>query len=98
MLSIAAVSGTQQNLKLFLSLDLHFTQNQTAQVLSLVLAFSIAGRLLLGWLADRFAKKYVMVLIYLLVAGAIPLLFAGQSEAASMRSLWFSGSGWAETT
>ncbi|PYX62837.1 MAG: MFS transporter, partial [Acidobacteria bacterium] len=81
MLSIAAVSGTQQNLKLFLSLDLHFTQNQAAQVLSLVLAFSIAGRLLMGWLADRFAKKYVMVLIYLLVAGAIPLLFAGKSEA-----------------
>jgi len=82
MLSIAAVSGTQQNLKLFLSLDLHFTQNQAAQVLSLVLAFSIAGRLLMGWLADRFAKKHVMVLIYLLVAGAIPLLFAGKSEAA----------------
>ena len=28
MLSIAAVSGTQQNLKLFLSLDLHFTQDR----------------------------------------------------------------------
>lgn len=82
MLSIAAVSGTQQNLKLFLSLDLHFTQGEAARVLSLVLAFSIAGRLLMGWLADRFAKKYVMLLIYLLVAGAIPLLFAGRSPAA----------------
>jgi MFS family permease len=82
MLSIAAVSGTQQNLKLFLSLDLHFTQGEAARVLSMVLAFSMAGRLLMGWLADRFAKKYVMVLIYLLVAGAIPLLFAGRSQAA----------------
>jgi MFS family permease len=82
MLSIAAVSGTQQNLKLFLSLDLHFTQGAAARVLSLVLAFSIAGRLLMGWLADRFAKKYVMLLIYLLVAGAIPLLFVGRSPAA----------------
>lgn len=82
MLSIAAVSGTQQNLKLFLSLDLHFAQSQAARVLSLVLAFSIAGRLLMGWLADRFGKKSVMVLIYLLVAGAIPLLFAGRSQAA----------------
>ncbi|HEX4543013.1 MAG TPA: MFS transporter [Candidatus Acidoferrum sp.] len=82
MLSIAAVSGTQQNLKLFLSLDLHFTQNETARVLSLVLTFSIAGRLLMGWLADRFAKKYVMLLIYLLVAAAIPILFIGQSHAA----------------
>ena len=80
MLSIAAVSGTQQNLKLFLSLDLHFTQSQSARILSLVLAFSIAGRLLMGWLADRFSKKYVMLLIYLLVATAIPLLFVGHSQ------------------
>ena len=57
MCSIAAVSGTQQNLKLFLSLDRHYTQSDAARVLSLVLAFSIAGRLLMGWLADRFSKK-----------------------------------------
>src|SRR5207237_9264879 len=82
MFSIAAVSGTQQNLKLFLSLDLHFAQSQAERILSLVLAFSIVGRLLMGWLADRFSKKYVMVLIYLLVAAAIPLLFAGRSPGA----------------
>lgn len=75
MCSIAAVSGTQQNLKLFLSLDRHFTQSDAAGVLSLVLGFSIAGRLLMGWLADRFPKKYVMLLTYLLVAAGIPLLF-----------------------
>jgi len=75
MCSIAAVSGTQQNLKLFLSLDRHFTQRDAAGVLSLVLAFSIAGRLIMGWLADRFPKKYVMLLTYLLVAAGIPLLF-----------------------
>ena len=33
MFSIAAVSGTQQNLKLFLSLDLHFTQSQATKYL-----------------------------------------------------------------
>jgi len=82
MFSIAAVSGAQQNLKLFLSLDLHFRQSQAARILSLVLAFSIVGRLLMGWLADRFPKKYVMLLIYLLVAAAIPLLFAGRSILA----------------
>jgi MFS family permease len=75
MCSIAAVSGTQQNLKLFLSLDRHFTQTDAAGLLSLVLAFSIAGRLLMGWLADRFSKKYVLLLTYLLVATGIPLLF-----------------------
>src|SRR5260370_24280586 len=29
----------------------------------------------MGWLAERFPKKYVMLLIYLLIACAIPLLF-----------------------
>jgi MFS family permease len=82
MCSIAAVSGTQQNLKLFLSLDQNFSQADAAQILSLVLTFSIVGRLLMGWLADRFPKKYVMLLIYSLVAGAIPLLFLAESKAA----------------
>jgi len=86
MCSIAAVSGTQQNLKLYLSLDRHFTQSDAAGVLSLVLGFSIAGRLLMGWLADRFSKKYVMLLTYLFVAGGIPLLFLGSSRAL----LWLS--------
>jgi MFS family permease len=83
MCSIAAVSGTQQSLKLFLSLDRHYTQSQAAQVLSLVLGFSIAGRLLMGWLADRFDKKYVMVLIYLIVAAAIPLIFLAHRPATN---------------
>jgi MFS family permease len=79
MCSIAAVSGTQQNLKLLLSLDRHYSQSEAARVLSLVLSCSIAGRLLMGWLADRFSKKYVMLLTYLLVAAGIPLLFLGQT-------------------
>jgi MFS family permease len=80
MCSIAAVSGTQQNLKLYLSLDRHFTQRDAAGILSLVLGFSIAGRLLMGWLADHFSKKYVMLLTYLFVAGGIPLLFFAGSR------------------
>jgi MFS family permease len=79
MCSIAAVSGTQQNLKLFLTFDVHYGQEQAARILSLVLASSVVGRLLMGWLADKFAKKHVMVLIYLIVAGAIPFLFVSGS-------------------
>ena len=75
MCSIGAVGGANQHLKLFLNLDLHFTDQQSANVASLVLMFSLAGRLLMGWLADRLAKKYVMLLIYLLVAVGISLLF-----------------------
>jgi sugar phosphate permease len=80
MCSIGAVSGTSQNLKLFLSIDLHYTQQQSANVLSIVLGSSIVGRLFMGWLADRIQKKYVMMLIYALVAVSIPLLFAAESN------------------
>ncbi len=79
--SIAAVGGTNQHLKLFLSLDRGYTQADAAQIISLVLGVSIAGRLFIGWLADRAPIKYVMLLIYLLVAGSVPLLLAGGSRA-----------------
>src|SRR5437762_1267917 len=82
MCSIAAVGGTNQHLKLFLSLDHGYSQAAAAHVASLVLVASLAGRLGMGWLADRFAKKYVMLLIYLLVASAIPLLFLTETRAA----------------
>ena len=79
MCSIGAVSGMSQNLKLFLSLDLKYTQAMAANIISLVLGASILGRLLMGWLADRFQKKYVMILIYSLVTTAILLLYASNA-------------------
>jgi MFS family permease len=86
MCSIGAVGGTFQNLKLFMtgdvfrSLTSQEAQSTAAYVLSLVLISSLVGRLLMGWLADRFAKKYVMLLIYLIVACSIPLLFLASSQ------------------
>jgi MFS family permease len=82
MCSIGAVGGTNQHLKLFLSLDQQYAQTQAARVASLVLAFSLVGRLLMGWLADRYTKKYVMLLIYVLVAASIPLLFFASTPGA----------------
>lgn len=82
MCSIAAVGGTNQHLKLFLSLDLKYSQNAAASIASTVLACSIAGRLIMGWLADRVPRKHVMLLIYALVAGSIPLLFAAGSPGS----------------
>lgn len=73
MCSIGAVGGTHQHLKLYLR-DLDFSQVQAAQVMSLVLFSSLAGRVLMGFLADLINRKYVMILIYLIVATAIPLL------------------------
>jgi sugar phosphate permease len=75
MCSIGAVAGISQNLKLFFSLDLKYSQGEAANVISLVLAASIIGRLLMGCLSDRYHKKYVMILIYSLVSTSILLLF-----------------------
>jgi sugar phosphate permease len=76
MCSIAAVGGTNQHLKLLLSLDRGYSQGDAAWIISLVLSWSIAGRLLMGWLADRIQRKHVMLLIYLLIVTAIPMLLA----------------------
>ena len=82
MCSIGAVGGTNQHLKLFLSRDHHYAEKEAAAIASLVLGVSIGGRLLMGWLADYVPKKYVMMLIYLLIAGAIPVLFFVETPRA----------------
>ena len=40
-----------------------------------MLVCSLIGRVLMGWLADRWPRKHVMLLIYAIVAASIPLLF-----------------------
>jgi sugar phosphate permease len=75
MCAIAAVSGTIQNLKLFFTLDLKYAQAHSANIISLVLLSSIFGRLLVGWMADRYPKKFVMILLSVIVACAILLLY-----------------------
>lgn len=73
MSCMGAVGGISQHIKYYLN-DLHFTQSEAAHVMSLVLLFSLGGRVLMGWLSDLIHRKYVMILIYLLVAVSIPLL------------------------
>jgi MFS family permease len=73
MCSIGAVGGIGQHLKLYLR-DINYSQADAANVMSFVLLSSLAGRLLMGWLADLIRRKYVMMLIYIIVASAIPLL------------------------
>jgi len=73
MCAIGVVGGVNQHLKLYLR-DFNFEQEQASHIISLVLFASLFGRVLMGWLADLFSRKYVMILIYLTVASAIPLL------------------------
>lgn len=88
MASIGAVGGTMQNLKLYLSLDRGQAQADIAAALSLVLVASIGGRLFMGWLADRWPKKQVMLLIYAIVAVSIPLM-AFAPTPGSLRAFGF---------
>ena len=90
MCSIGAVGGTIQNLKLYLGLDRGLAQGEIATVLSLILSGSIAGRLLMGWLADRWPKKRVMLLVYTIVAVSIPLMvFAPSPELLRVFAVLF---------
>jgi MFS family permease len=82
MASIGAVGGTIQNMGLYLKLDREMAQGQVAQVFSLILAGSIVGRILMGWLADRWPRKRVMLLVYLIVAGSIPLIALAPTATA----------------
>ena len=54
-----------------------------------MLVGSIAGRLLMGWLADRWPKKHVMLLIYPIVAATIPLLLFAPRRRAHVAALLF---------
>jgi sugar phosphate permease len=74
MCAIGVVGGMGQHLKLYLR-DLNFTQAQAAHVMSIVLLSSLVGRVMMGWLSDLISRKYVMILIYMIVASAIMLLF-----------------------
>ena len=90
MCSIAAVGGANQHLKLYLSIDHGYSQARRRGRRSLTLAASLVGRLGMGWLADRWPKKYVMLLIYSLVAAAIPILFyAGTPGAVTLFAIVF---------
>jgi sugar phosphate permease len=74
MCAIGVVGGMGQHLKLYLR-DLEFTQGQAANIMSIVLLSSLIGRVAMGWLSDLINRKYVMILIYVIVATAILLLF-----------------------
>ena len=82
VMSIGAIGGVMQNLALYIAdivpkTDIEITKTK---IMSLTLFSSIAGRVTMGWLADRFTKKYVMLVTYLIVACAIPLLILARGN------------------
>lgn len=76
--SIGSIGAINFHMK-FIFQDQGFTSqsllNQTfSNALFAIMLSSIAGRAIMGLLADHFPKKYVMLATYALVAGTIPLL------------------------
>lgn len=76
--SIGAIGSINQHMK-FIFKEQGFTEQSALNALSsdatlYILWSSIAGRLVMGYLADKFSKKLVMMATYFLVAGTIPLL------------------------
>ena len=76
--SIGSIGAVNFHMK-FVFLDEGFTKGgqvdgawRTASIL--ILWSSIAGRLSIGFLADKFSKKWVMFATYFIVAATIPLL------------------------
>ncbi len=76
--SIGSIGAVNFHMK-FVFLDQGFTKGpevdgawRTASIL--ILWSSIAGRLSIGYFADRFSKKWVMFATYFIVAATIPLL------------------------
>jgi MFS family permease len=80
-LTIGAIGTVIQQFVLFLR-DVGYTTGQATHVFSGLLFAGLAGRVAVGYFADRYRKKNVMALFYLLLAVAIPLLFLAHQPAA----------------
>lgn len=88
-LVIGAINAIIQHFIFFLS-DQGYSKSEAARLLSVLLASSLAGRVLVGYIVDRFQKKNTMAFFYLVIGGAIPILFlAHQPMAAWSFSLIF---------
>jgi cyanate permease len=72
--STAAIGSISQHLKLMFQ-DAGLSAAMVADTTFWLLISSLAGRVTMGWLADRCSKKLVMLAAYLLVAAPLPLLF-----------------------
>lgn len=81
-LVLGAINAVVQHLILFLR-DQGYSAAAASRFLSALLVSSLGGRVLVGYLADRFNKKNTMALFYLLLGGAIPLLYVAHHPIAA---------------
>jgi MFS family permease len=80
-LTVGAIGAVTQHFVLFLK-DQGYSLSWASRASSGMLVSSLAGRIVVGYVADRFSKKNVMALFYLLLALAIPILFLAHRPGA----------------
>ena len=82
-LVIGAINAVIQHFILSMK-DAGYSTFAAARFLSILLAMSLGGRVLVGYIADRYKKKNTMALFYLLLGAAIPLMcFAHEPVAVT---------------
>lgn len=81
-LVIGAINAIIQHFIFFLA-DQGYTKSEASRLLSALLASSLGGRVLIGYIVDRFQKKNTMALFYLVIGGAIPILFLAHQPTAA---------------
>lgn len=80
-LVIGAINSVIQHFTLSMK-DQGYTGDHASRYLSILLAASLASRIIVGYLADTFQKKNTMAFFYLLVGVSIPFLYFAHAPAA----------------
>lgn len=81
-LVIGAINAVIQHIIFFL-MDRGYSRLEAARILSTLLAASLGGRVLVGYIVDRFQKKNTMAFFYLLIGCSIPILFLAHQPLAA---------------
>lgn len=80
-LVVGAIGAVIQHFILFLR-DQGHSPGAASQFLSVLLGSSLAGRVLVGYMADRFSKKNIMAFFYFLIGAAVLLLSVAHGPVA----------------
>jgi MFS family permease len=80
-LVVGAIGAVIQHFILFLR-DQGYSPSVASQFLSVLLGSSLAGRVLVGYMADRFSKKDIMAFFYFLIGVAVLLLGVAHGPVA----------------
>ena len=82
-LAIGAIGAVIQHFILFLK-DAGYSASAASRYSTILLSASLGGRVIVGYLADRFRKSYIMAVFYLLIGASVFLL----ANPHSPLSLW----------